>query len=110
VLISAHYYEGRGVNDFKWRDAFSVMGVDVRPANLVGLVPIKRSWPAMGVIMHPVQLLAENRLATLLYRLRHAAIFQLSPEERLQERVGDFLRRVDYLRGMVASHLETQAR
>jgi succinoglycan biosynthesis protein ExoV len=110
VLISAHYYEGRGVNEFKWRDAFSVLGVEVKPANLVGLVPIKRSWPAMGVLMHPVQVLAENRLATLLYRLRETAIFQLSSEARLRERVDDFLRRVEELRGMTAFALEAGIR
>jgi succinoglycan biosynthesis protein ExoV len=109
VLISAHYYEGRGVNDFKWRDAFSVMGVDVKPANVVGLVPIKRSWPAMGVLMHPVQVLAENRLATLLYRMRNADVFRLSDEGRVHERVDEFLRRVQALRQTAVEKVEAQA-
>lgn len=106
VLVSAHYYEGAGVSDFKWRDTFSVLGLEPRPANHVGLVPIKRSWPAMGVVIGPVQVLAENRLATLLYRLRDAAIFQLSPDERLQERVDDFLRRVEHVRRTTVVNLD----
>lgn len=98
VAISAHYYEGRGVNEFKWRDAFSVLGVDVTPVNRIGLVPIKRSWPAMGTVMRPVQVLAENRLAAQLHHMRDASFFRLSPEDRLRERVEVFLRRVQSLR------------
>lgn len=103
VRVSAHFYEGDGVNDFKWRDAFSVLGVDVTPVNQVGLVPLKRSWPAMGVILQPVQILAENRLASLLYRLRDAPLFQLSAEARLLERVDDFFQRVDRIRDWEAA-------
>ncbi len=108
VRISAHYYEGTGVNDFKWRDAFSVLGMDPVPANQIGLVPIKRSWPAMGVVMQPVQVLAENRLASLLYRLRHADIFHLSPAHRLAERVSDFLSRVEEVRQWSPAPLATR--
>lgn len=98
VQISAHYYEGRGVNDFKWRDAFSTLGVDVKPVNRIGLVPIKRSWPAMGTVMQPVQVLAENRLAARLHQMRDGWFFRLSAEERLFEQVDEFLRRVASLR------------
>lgn len=98
VRISAHYYEGAGVSDFKWRDAFSILGRDTAPMNVLGLAPIKRSWPAMAVVMQPVQVLAENRLAGILYRMRDSDVFRLSSTERLAERVDDFMRRVEIVR------------
>ena len=98
VAISAHYYEGRGVSEFKWRDAFSVLDMPVKPINRIGLVPIKRSWPSMGTVMQPVQILAENRLAAQLHHMRDGDFFRLSSMERLHENVRELLHRVESLR------------
>lgn len=99
VRLCSHFYEGEGVSDYKWRDAFSVLNTDVRPANRLSLLPAKRSWPALGRWLRPVQTAVERRVARLLQAQRDDdRIFQLSAVLRLDERIDDFLARVAQLR------------
>ena len=42
VRISSHYYEGDGVSEFKWRDAFSITDVPTQSAIREVLIPIRR--------------------------------------------------------------------
>jgi len=95
---SSIYYERSDVVDFKWNDAFSVLGLDGASVNALGLVPLKRTWVRTRRILRPLQTRAENRLVRSLYRRRDdATLFQLSDPARLQELIAKLLSRVQAL-------------
>ncbi|NLG74873.1 MAG: glycosyltransferase [Xanthomonadaceae bacterium] len=99
VCACSIYYEGREIADFKWSDAFSVVGLRAEAINRVGLLPIKRSWSAAREATRPLQALAERRLVRALNRRRDdPSVFQLSDAARLQERIDTLLARVQRLR------------
>lgn len=99
VRICSHLYEGEGVAEFKWRDAFSVFDLPVTAVNRAAILPMKRSWPLLRRGLRPLQAITEQRLAHLLIRRRDdASLFQLSNEARLQERIAGFLACVQQLR------------
>lgn len=92
VRVCSSYYEGSAVADFKWRDAFAVLDLDVAPVNRLGLIPWKRSWSAAAAALRPLQALAERRLiGELQARAADTATFRLSRADRLAERVDRFL-------------------
>ena len=92
VRISSHYYEGAGVSDFKWRDAFSILDAPTESAIKPTLIPIRRSW------MRPLQAIAERRLVrALVARRNDEAIFHLADEADLNERRAALLERVQSL-------------
>lgn len=93
VRISSHYYEGKGVAEFKWRDAFSVVDTPVAPAVPAALIPLRRAW------LRPAQALAERRLVKMLMQRRDdESVFRISAADRLHERVESLLSRVEQLR------------
>lgn len=93
VRISSHYYEGKGVAEFKWQDAFSVVERPVASAVPAVLIPIRRPW------LRPVQALAERRMVKLLMQRRDdESVFGLSDAGRLNEQVESLLSRVAQLR------------
>ena len=93
VRISSHYYEGDGVSEFKWRDAFSITDVPTQSAIREVLIPIRRR------VMRPLQGIAERRVVkALVARRDDAAVFRLSDAGRLQERTSILLSRVMQLR------------
>ncbi|MFL6549376.1 MAG: glycosyltransferase [Povalibacter sp.] len=93
VRISSHYYEGDGVSDFKWRDAFSIVDAHTSSAIKRTLIPIRRPW------MRPIQAIAERRLVSaLVSRQDDAKAFQLADEGQLQERKRLLLERIQQLR------------
>jgi glycosyltransferase involved in cell wall biosynthesis len=94
VQICSHYYEGNGVADFKWADAFSTLGVDSAPVNRVGLLPIKRTWQKLARALRPVQAFAERRLIDEFVARGEASTFRLSPEHQLEERVACLWERI----------------
>jgi len=99
VRLCAHHYEGPGVSEFKWRDAFSVLDADVTSVNAMGLAPVKRAWPVSRHLVRPVQQVLERRLAGVLGRLRdEAEVFHLVAEERLWACVDRILAHVTRLR------------
>ena len=98
VRICSHLYEGAGVAEFKWRDAFSVVDLPVTPVHSAAILPTKRSWPLLRRGLRPLQVITEQRLARALARRRDdASLFQLSSEARLQERVAGLLACVQQL-------------
>ncbi len=92
VRISSHYYEGEGVADFKWRDAFSIVGASTESAIPQTLIPVRRSW------MRPAQAIAERRLVRALRQQRDDAIFRLADGSRLEERLEKLQARMRDLR------------
>lgn len=93
VRISSHYYEGDGVSEFKWRDAFSIVDLPVESATRAVLIPIRNR------LVRPAQSLAERRLARDLVRHQDdEGVFQLSQVDRLQRRVDELLEKVEQLR------------
>lgn len=93
VRISSHYYEGKGVAEFKWQDAFSVVDMPVASAVPATLIPLRRAW------LRPAQALAERRLVKLLIQRRDdESVFGLSEADRLNEQVEGLLSRVEQLR------------
>lgn len=95
---SSIYYERADVADFKWNDAFSVLGLDGASINHVGLLPLKRDWSHARTILRPLQAASEHRLVRSLYRRRDdAKLFQLSDSARLDEQVTKLLTRVQAL-------------
>jgi glycosyltransferase involved in cell wall biosynthesis len=97
VRISSHYYEGDGVSDFKWRDAFSVVEAQTASAIKHTLIPIRRSW------MRPLQAMAERRLvAALVARRDDEKTFQLADEGQLNDRRDALLKRIQDLTSSVA--------
>lgn len=93
VRISSHYYEGKGVAGFKWRDAFSVVDMPVASAVPATLIPLRRAW------LRPAQALAERRLVKMLMQRRDdESVFRLSAADQLNERVESLLSRVAQLR------------
>ncbi|HKE95213.1 MAG TPA: glycosyltransferase [Povalibacter sp.] len=93
VRISSHYYEGDGVSDFKWRDAFSIVDLDTQSAVRESLIPLRRSW------LRPVQAIAERRLVrALLARRDDSGLFRLSNAATLHERTSALLSCVMQLR------------
>lgn len=93
VRICSHYYEGEGVAEFKWRDAFSILDMPVASATSTALIPIRRPW------LRPLQAIAERRLVSaLLQRRDDASLFRLSQQDRLEERTQTLLSRVMQLR------------
>ena len=98
VRICSHFYEGRGVSDFKWTDTFAVLGLTATSAIRETLIPMKRSWPLIRDVMRPLQSIAEKRLlGALAQRRDDTAVFQLSDPARLQERVDELMLRVAQL-------------
>jgi len=99
VRICSRHYEGRGVADFKWADTFSVLDLPSAAVNRAALIPIKRSWSLMRRGLRPLQAVAEKRLVNELTQRRDdAAVFQLSDEGRMLERVEELITRVQRLR------------
>jgi hypothetical protein len=99
VRLSSHYFEGAGVSDFKWQDAFSVVGVSHVPISTLSLLRPKRAAGLMRSLMRPLHALAEHRLVRALKS--HAddhALFRLSDASRLQSQLQVLLDRVDALR------------
>jgi succinoglycan biosynthesis protein ExoV len=99
VRLSSHYFEGAGVSDFKWQDAFSVVGVAHSPINKLALLRPKRAAGLVRSLMRPAQSLAETRIARALKkRSDDASLFGLSDEARLQEQTQELLARIERLR------------
>jgi beta-1,4-mannosyltransferase len=97
VRVSSHYYEGDGVSDFKWRDAFSIVEAQTESAIKQTLIPIRRPW------MRPVQALAERRLVTALVARRDdEKAFQLADAGQLNDRRSALLKRIQELRSSAA--------
>jgi len=91
--ISSHYYEGDGVAEFKWRDAFSIVDLPVESATRAVLIPIRHR------LARPAQSLAELRLVRDLVRHQDdEKVFQLSQADRLQRRIDELLEKVEQLR------------
>lgn len=91
--ICSHYYEGRGVSEFKWQDTFSVLGKSVESATRATLIPVRRRSFRFA------QVFAERRVVReLLRRSDDAALFGLSSHERLQEQTELLLGKVRQLR------------
>jgi len=91
--ICSHYYEGKGVSEFKWQDTFSVLGTSIESATRATLIPVRRRG------FRFVQVFAERRLVReLLRRSDDAALFGLSPGDRLQEQTEALLDKVQQLR------------
>lgn len=91
--ICSHYYEGDGVSEFKWRDAFSIVGLQGESATRRALIPIRRK------AFRPMQAIAERRFVNELRARRDSSeVFRLSRADRLQERTDVLLRRIDELR------------
>ncbi|MFO7304222.1 MAG: glycosyltransferase [Gammaproteobacteria bacterium] len=92
------YYEGDDVANFKWADAFSVLGLDSSAINSIGLLPIKRSWSRARAALRPLQALAEQRLIRSLRRRQDdERLFRLSDTARLEERQALLLERLRQL-------------
>ncbi len=93
VRMCSHYYEGEGVADFKWRDAFSIVGVDRTSVIRNALIPVRRTW------MRPAQAIAERRLVRALRERRDdESQFALADAGRLEERIEQLHTRVQGLR------------
>lgn len=91
--ISSHYYEGDGVAEFKWRDAFSIVDLPVESATRATLIPIRNR------LVRVAQSFAEKRLVRdLVRRQDDAGLFRLSRTDRLQRRIDDLLEKVEQLR------------
>lgn len=104
VRISSHYYEGDGVADFKWRDAFSIVGIDRASVVREALIPVRRSW------MRPAQAIAERRLVRALCQRRDdSSLFTLADAGRLEERIEQLHARVLELRDSVVVERLPQA-
>jgi beta-1,4-mannosyltransferase len=98
VCACSRYYERPDVADFKWNDAFSVVGLDGASINRVGLLPLKRNWSRARTLLRPLQATAETRLVRALQRRRDdSTLFQLSDEARLEEQAGKLVSRVEEL-------------
>ena len=102
--ICSRYYEGAGVADFKWRDAFSLLGVDTAPSNHLGLASTgSRPWWSARPELRPVQAALERRLVHALSRRQDdGALFRLSPASRLEERCDRLLQLVTQLESEAA--------
>jgi succinoglycan biosynthesis protein ExoV len=88
ICACSIYYERSDVADFKWNDAFSVLGLDGAPINRIGLLPLKRDWTRARTLLRPLQAAAERRLVRSLYRRRDdRKLFQLSDAARLDQQV-----------------------
>ena len=99
VRLTSHYFEGAGVSDFKWQDAFSVIGVSHTPINRLSLLRPKRAAGLVRNLMRPAQALAEYRLARSLHKQSEdAGIFRLSDAARLEQQTRLLLSRVEMLR------------
>jgi glycosyltransferase involved in cell wall biosynthesis len=99
VRISSHYYEGDGVSDFKWRDAFSIVDAKTHSAIKPTLIPIRRR------LLRPAQAIAERRLVrALVARRDDDKAFHLADAARLDERRAALLKRVQELRTEAAVH------
>jgi glycosyltransferase involved in cell wall biosynthesis len=92
--VCSRYYEGTHVADFKWRDAFSILGIDTTAVNRVGLISTgTRPWWSARAELRPMQAALERRLVRALWRRRDdERCYHLSPAERLQERCERLLR------------------
>ncbi|MET0660372.1 MAG: polysaccharide pyruvyl transferase family protein, partial [Steroidobacteraceae bacterium] len=97
--VCSRYYEGAAVADFKWRDAFSVLGVETPPVNHVGLISTgSRPWWSARAELRPFQAMLERRLVQSLWQWREdEQLFRLSPASRLQERCERFLHLMEQL-------------
>ena len=99
VRLTSHYFEGSGVSEFKWQDAFAVIGTSHTPINKLPLLRPKRAAGLVRNLMQPAQALAEYRLARgLKNRSDDASIFRLSDSDRLQEQIRVLRSRVETLR------------
>lgn len=99
VRLTSHYFEGAGVSEFKWQDAFSVVGASHVPINRVTLLRPKRAAGFVRNLMRPAHALAEYRLArTLMRRSDDPSLFRLSDSARLHEQTHVLLARVTALR------------
>ena len=99
VRLTSHYFEGAGVSEFKWQDAFSVVGASHAPINRLTLLRPKRAAGLVRTLVRPAHALAEYRLAkTLKSRSDDAALFRLSDSARLQQQTRVLLDRVNALR------------
>lgn len=86
VKICSHYYEKPYVSDFKWSDAFSVLGLSATSSNRYGIIPTPRYRPRLAKFMRPARLMSEARLAKELWsRSQNPTLFSLSTLERLEE-------------------------
>lgn len=101
VRICSHYYEGEGVAEFKWQDAFSALDMPVPLATRASLLPFRRSSSLLRRALNPVFAIAERRLITALKQRRDdSGVFRLSDAARLEERVETLLSCVDQLRSV----------
>lgn len=102
VKISSHFYEG-GVSDFKWKDAFAPLGVQPIPFNVLGTLPIKRTWPRVMKAFRPVHNFFEQRLIARLARLHDRGdCFQLSSDGRVARCTGRLLEKLGQTVGEAA--------
>ncbi|MET0659178.1 MAG: polysaccharide pyruvyl transferase family protein, partial [Steroidobacteraceae bacterium] len=88
VCVCSIHYERSAVANFKWSDAFSVLGLSATHVGTPALLPLKRSWTTLRGGLRPVQAFAERRLVrSLLDRRDDERLFQLSDAARLDERI-----------------------
>jgi Polysaccharide pyruvyl transferase len=99
VRLTSHYFEGDGVAEFKWQDAFSIVGASSAPLNRLSLLRPKRAAGVVRSLMQPVQTLMERRLARELEdRSDDDSVFKLSDGDRLEQQIQVLLSRVSALR------------
>lgn len=86
VQICSHYYERPEVADFKWQDAFSVVGMPTDRVNSFGIVPLSPSRPGVSRCLYPLRRMSERRLAReLRSKSADSSLFRLSRRGRLEE-------------------------
>jgi succinoglycan biosynthesis protein ExoV len=98
VKISSHHLEGDGVADFKWDDAFSVLGLSTESAAQSCLHrPIRRrAW--LRQLVGPLYRRRERTLALeLKSKGDDSRLFKLSEEARLASLTSELLNRVQRL-------------
>lgn len=98
VKVCSHYIEGPHVSDFKWRDSFSITGVDTTPVNRFALVPILRYGfrRRLNRPLAPVRRISEWRLAAeLAAKANDSTLFRLSDESRLLGRTEALMRKIN---------------
>jgi succinoglycan biosynthesis protein ExoV len=98
VRLTSHYFESPAVAEFKWQDAFSVVGASSAPLNRLALLRPKRAAGLVRTLLRPAQSFAAHRLVReLRNRSDDASSFRLSDSARLQEQTRVLLSRIEML-------------
>lgn len=96
VQICSHYYESPCVSHFKWRDAFSILGVPTNSINKFAIVPASPSRPRLSRYLRPLRRASERRLVRELQsKSQDSSLFKLSDSARLQESTSALLQAIE---------------